>query len=249
MKQYGLIGFPLSHSFSAGYFAQKFADEHISDAVYENFPLDTIQQFDELLKKYPNLSGLNVTIPYKEQIIPYLHELDKAAREVEAVNTIKFIEADGKIILKGYNTDIYGFETSISPYLSTSSRKALILGTGGASKAVYYVLHKRGIYCDYISRSATRQHVLKTYEELTADDLQDYQVIINTTPLGMYPNTVECPPLPYEGITSGHILFDLIYNPSETLFLSKGKTQGAITVNGLEMLRLQAEKSWKIWNS
>jgi shikimate dehydrogenase len=247
MKRYGLIGFPLTHSFSAGYFTKKFADENVTGVVYENFPLDSILHFEGLLKKHPDLAGLNVTIPYKEQIIPYLHELDKIAREIEAVNTIKFIETDGKITLKGYNTDVHGFETSISPYLSTTSRKALILGTGGASKAVYYVLHKRGIYCDYISRSAS-DRVFKTYSELTADDLQDYQVIVNTTPLGMHPKTGECPPLPYEGITSGHILFDLIYNPSETLFLSKGKAGGAITVNGLEMLHLQAEKAWQIWN-
>ncbi|MDP4210905.1 MAG: shikimate dehydrogenase [Bacteroidota bacterium] len=248
MRRFGLIGYPLTHSFSAGFFTKKFADENIKDAVYQNFPLETIGQFESLLMLHPDLSGLNVTIPYKETIIPYLNELDKVASEIEAVNTIKFIkDENGKTILKGFNTDAYGFESTISPYLQCCHRKALILGTGGASKAVLYVLNKQGMHCDYISRTPS-DSVFKTYAELNADDLQDYHVIVNTTPLGMHPNVDNCPPIPYEGITSSHILYDLIYNPEETLFLAKGKAQGATTINGLEMLHRQAEKSWEIWN-
>lgn len=248
MNKYGLIGYPLTHSFSAEYFSKKFANEGIKDSVYENFPLESIEKFEDLIKNHSDLAGLNVTIPYKEKIIPYLHELDKTAREIEAVNTIKFVCSDKGMIMKGYNTDAYGFENSISPLLKKGTKKALILGTGGASKAIVYVLHKLGVNSDYISRTGG-DDVFKTYEELTADDLQDYQLIVNTTPLGMYPKTGDCPPIPYEGITSGHLLFDVIYNPSETLFLAKGKANGAAIVNGLEMLHLQAEKSWKIWNS
>ena len=249
MKTYGLIGFPLTHSFSAGYFAQKFKNENIRDMEYRNFPLSDISQFENLVKETPGLVGLNVTIPYKEKVIPFLHELDKTAKEVNAVNTIKFIQNyDGELILKGYNTDVFGFEQTIQPYLECCHRKALILGTGGASKAVEFVLRKHGLHCFYISRHEG-EDIFKTYGELTGDDLLDFHIIVNTTPLGMFPKTEECPPIPYDGITDKHILFDLIYNPEETLFLSKGKTKGAKIINGLEMLHQQAEKAWQIWNS
>jgi len=249
MKKYGLIGFPLTHSFSSGYFSKKFTDENITDAVYENFSIESVGDFEKLIQKQPDLVGLNVTIPYKEKIIPYLDELDKTAKEIDAVNTIKFVMGpDCKKILKGYNTDVFGFENAIRPYLNNTRGKALILGTGGSSKAVVFILRKLGISCDYVSRKIS-EPIFKTYDELTPDDLQDYQLIINTTPLGMFPKTDECPRIPYEAISSKHVLFDLIYNPAETLFLAKGKAQGAVTINGLKMLHLQAEKSWEIWNS
>jgi shikimate dehydrogenase len=248
MRRFGLIGYPLTHSFSKDYFTNKFEKEHISDAVYENFPLESIGDIDNLIKKHRDIKGLNVTIPYKEKIIPYLNKLDKSAKEVGAVNTIKFEkDQNNKTILVGYNTDIYGFETTIRPYLECPHKKALILGTGGASKAVKFVLGKLGLHCLYVSRNPA-DYVFKTYKELTADDIADSLIIVNTTPLGMYPKIEEYPPIPYKGISSQHIVFDLIYNPSETAFLSKAKTQGAKTLNGLEMLHLQAEKSWEIWN-
>lgn len=249
MRRFGLIGFPLSHSFSQGYFTQKFKKENISDAVYENFPLENIDDFEKLLKNHPDLVGLNVTIPYKEKIIPYLQDLSKVAREIEAVNTIKFEkDSEGKLKLTGYNTDSHGFEMTIKPYLECHHKKALILGTGGASKAIVHVLHKLGLQCFYVSRNPG-EHIFKTYKELTADDVAEFKVIVNTSPVGMYPNEHEYPDIPYAGIGSQHIIYDLIYNPEETIFLSNAKEKGAIAINGLEMLHLQAEKAWEIWNS
>lgn len=248
MQRYGLIGFPLSHSFSAGFFAEKFKNENINDVIYENFSIDSIEKIEEIIAKYPDLQGLNVTIPYKELIIPYLDELDKTAMEVEAVNTIKFIRNEGeKTRLKGYNTDVYGVKGALEPYISCHHKRALILGTGGASKAVSYIFHKLNVTCDLVSRRKT-ENIFKTYDELTAEDIADYQIIINTTPLGMYPNIDALPDIPYDGINKNHILFDVIYNPEETKFLAKGKAMGATTINGLAMLKFQAEKSWKIWN-
>ena len=248
MRRFGLIGFPLSHSFSARYFTEKFNTENITDVIYENLPIENIGNIEEILAKYPDLEGLNVTIPYKELIIPYLDELDKTAKEVEAVNTIKFIRNEGeKVILKGYNTDVYGFKAALEPFITCYHRRALILGTGGASKAVSFILRKLGIPSDLVSRNKT-EYIYKTYDELTAEDIADFQLIINTTPLGMYPDMDQYPEIPYEGIHNGQILFDLIYNPEETQFLAKGRERGATTINGLEMLKLQAEKSWKIWN-
>lgn len=249
MRRFGLIGFPLSHSFSARYFAEKFKNENITDAIYENFAIDSIEKIPEILEKYPDLEGLNVTIPYKEKIIPYLDDLDKSAKVVEAVNTIKFIRNEGgKTILVGYNTDIYGIQGVLQNYLTCHHKRALILGTGGASKAVAYILRKLAVHCDLISRRKT-ENIYKTYEELTAEDIKDVQLIINTTPLGMYPDVNAAPEIPYESIFNHHVLFDLIYNPEETVFLAKGKAMGATTVNGMEMLKMQAEKSWKIWNA
>lgn len=243
MKQFGLIGYPLSHSFSKGYFAEKFAKENIVDCKYDVFPLEKIEDFVELCNDKKNLIGLNVTIPYKEKIIPFLDELDETAANIGAVNTIKF--SNGKKI--GYNSDAYGFEMSLIPLLKQHHTKALILGTGGASKAVEYVLRKLGISFQYVSRNKNEKAI--SYEEVNELIIHNSKLIINTTPIGMYPNVNNAPEIPYNVITDKHLLYDLIYNPEETLFLKKGKEKGAQTKNGLEMLYLQAERSWEIWNS
>ena len=249
MNLFGLIGYPLTHSFSVSYFSNKFINEHIKDCSYENFAIDSIDKFPDILRNNPGLKGLNVTIPYKQRIIPYLDFLDNSARAVNAVNTIKIYKDEyGKTILIGYNTDVFGFKHSIQPYLTNEHRNVLILGTGDSSKAVAYVLNKLSLHCKYISRKPSGK-VFKTYNELLPDDLMDFQIIVNTTPSGMFPNVDDCPDLPYVGIYNGQILFDLIYNPVETKFLRNGKSQGAITINGYEMLTLQAEQSWKIWNT
>lgn len=248
MRKFGLIGYPLSHSFSAGFFAKKFSEEHIIDAIYQNYPLESIDLLTDLITSNPKLIGLNVTIPFKEKVIPFLSELDETAQKVGAVNTIKFQRKQGILSLTGYNTDVYGFEESIKPHLESTHIKALILGTGGASKAVIYVLQKLNIKTDIVSRTSI-PGIYKTYDELTIDDIFEHKVIINTTPLGMYPKLDQLPPIPYNNITSHHLLFDLIYNPLETAFLSEGKKRGAKTINGLEMLHLQALKAWEIWNS
>lgn len=247
-KQLGLIGFPLTHSFSAKYFAEKFEKESISGFTYENFEIPQIQDFPAVIKNNPNLVGLNVTIPYKEQIIPFLDELDEEAKEIGAVNTIKITRVDGKVHLKGYNTDIYGFRETLKPLLKMNHYKALILGTGGAAKAVEYVLKKIGLSVFYVSRSP-KSDKEKSYEELNEFAVSDYPVIVNSTPLGMHPNVDACPPIPYEYLTEDNLLYDLIYNPAETMFMKKGAEKGANTQNGLGMLKLQAEKAWEIWNS
>jgi len=247
MRRFGLIGYPLTHSFSEGYFSAKFNRENIQDAVYQNFPIENISDFENLIKKHSDLVGLNVTIPYKEKAIPFLHKLDKTAQDIGAVNTIKITKENHKTILTGYNTDVYGFEASVKPYLECCHKKALILGTGGAAKSVNYVLHKLGLQCFTISRN-TGDNVFKTYNELTAEDISEFHIIVNTTPIGMYPKINEFPDIAYEGLGANHVAFDLIYNPEETLFLSKAKAKGAKTKNGLEMLHLQAEKAWEIWN-
>ena len=246
MKKYGLIGFPLGHSFSRNYFNNKFADEKI-DAEYVNFEIPSIQDFRRVIEENPNIYGLNVTIPYKQQVIPYLNELDADAEEIGAVNVIKFIrEAGQKLKLVGYNSDVVGFMGSIKPLLKPHHREALILGTGGASKAIVYGLRKLGISSVFVSR--TKKEGMLTYDELTPEIMQEFTVIINCTPVGMFPHTDTCPALPYECLTGKHLLFDLIYNPEETLFMKKGAAQGAITKNGLEMLLLQAIGAWSIWN-
>lgn len=242
-KLYGLIGFPLSHSFSKGYFTEKFAREGIADSVYELFPLAHIGQFPALLETQPELVGLNVTIPYKESVIPFLQALDEEAAEIGAVNTITI--RDG--LTKGYNTDVYGFEMSFSKHLKPVHQRALILGTGGASKAVLFTLKKLGIPYTLVSRTSGKDQL--TYSDITPEILDAYKIIINTSPLGMYPKTEEYPALPYEALGSDHYLYDLIYNPSETAFMKKGIAAGAVVENGLEMLHLQAEKAWEIWQS
>lgn len=247
MDKYGLIGYPLKHSFSIGYFNEKFQAENI-DAEYVNFEIPRIEEFMEVIEENPNLCGLNVTIPYKEQVIPYLNDLDKDAAKIGAVNVIKIIpQPKGKLKLVGYNSDIIGFTRSIEPLLQSHHVKALILGTGGASKAVFHGLANLGIKATFVSRTKKNSNVL-TYEELTPEVMQNHTVIVNTTPLGMYPKVDFCPNIPYEQLTPNHLLYDLLYNPNETLFMKKGKAQGATVKNGLEMLLLQAFVSWEIWN-
>lgn len=246
-KVYGLIGFPLSHSFSKKYFSEKFLQENVSSYKYELFPLPTVDKLPQLIASHPNLAGLNVTIPHKQAVIPLLDEMDAEAASVGAVNVVQL--RDGK--LKGYNSDVFGFEGSLRKFLSDSilqksGIQALVLGTGGASKAVVFVLGKMKIPFQYVSRSL-RSGVL-TYDGLTSEIISKHQLIINCTPLGTYPNVGNCPNLPYEAVTENHFFYDLVYNPAETLFLKKAKTQGAKICNGLEMLHLQAERSWEIWN-
>lgn len=248
MRGFGLIGFPLSHSFSVKYFAEKFEREWLKDCTYSNFPLEQIGQLNQLIEQREDLVGLNVTIPYKEQVIPYLQSLDEEAAQIGAVNTIKILRKDGSIHLKGYNTDAYGFQTSLEPFVKKHFSKALILGTGGASKAVAYVLGKLGIEVTYVSRIPRNPEHL-AYEELTPAVMASCQVIVNTSPAGMYPNTDACPAIPYESLNQGHVLYDLIYNPDETKFMALGRMKGASAINGLQMLHLQADKAWEIWNS
>lgn len=240
MKQYGLIGFPLSHSFSPGYFANKFEKEGIQDASYEAFPIERIELLSSLLKEKSPL-GLNVTIPYKEQVIPLLDDIDDLAKRVGAVNTLLY--KDGK--LKGYNSDVIGFGNSLQPLLKPNHTKALILGTGGAAKAVQVALEELGISYQYVSRQSNENVI--TYNDIDEELLNEYHLIIHTTPLGMYPNTDAKPDLPYDILTSDHLLFDLVYNPEKTAFLLEGEQRGAQIKNGLEMLHLQAEASWEIW--
>lgn len=247
MQKYGLIGYPLKHSFSIGYFNEKFEAENI-DAQYVNFEIPDIRDFMEVIEENPNLCGLNVTIPYKEQVIPYLDELDKDTAKIGAVNVIKIIRLPkGKVKLVGYNSDIVGFTQSIEPLLQPHHTKALILGTGGASKAVFHGLDNLGIKATFVSRTKKSDDIL-TYRELTPEIMQEHTVIVNTTPLGMYPKVDFCPDIPYEQLTPNHLLYDLLYNPNETLFMKKGKEKGAVVKNGLEMLLLQAFVSWEIWN-
>jgi shikimate dehydrogenase len=252
LRVFGLIGTPLTHSFSKKYFTGKFEKEHISDARYDLFPLEDISLLPDLLQKTENIRGLNVTIPFKESVLPFLNELDDTARAVGAVNTIRLEPGN---YLKGYNTDVYGFRQSIKPFLESHHERALILGTGGAAKAVAYVLKEIGLDCYFVSRkkgidkkeTAGKTNVF-SYEEVNEYVIRHFPVIVNTTPVGMYPNTEEIPPLPYSFLTPQHFLCDLIYNPEETRFLKEGKSRGALTLNGLSMLHQQAEKAWEIWN-
>ena len=244
MDKYGLIGYPLGHSFSISYFNQKFADENI-DAVYENFEIPTIDDFMEVVETNPELKGLNVTIPYKEKVIPYIDILSPEARAIGAVNVIKIERSEKRILLKGYNSDLIGFTQSIQPMIEKDHKKALILGTGGASKAIQYGLKSLGLETLFVSRY-DRPGTIQ-YKDVTPDVVKEYNVIVNCTPCGMYPHTDECPELPYEAMDSKTILYDLIYNPDNTLFMKKGEEYGAQTKNGLEMLLLQAFASWDFW--
>lgn len=241
--KFGLVGRNISYSFSRGYFAEKFKKENLPHS-YVNFDLESIEELDDIIKNTPNLKGLNVTIPYKEEVIPILDDLNKRARKIGAVNTIRITRYQK---LVGYNTDYYGFKNSLKPHLKKHHKRALILGTGGASKAIAYALKKLKIQYDYVSRTE-KDGVKFLYTDLTEDIIASYNIIINCTPIGTFPNVNECPDIPYDAITEKHILYDLIYNPEQTKFLSCGDIKGATTINGLEMLKLQAEKSWKIWN-
>ena len=246
MKHYGLIGYPLTHSFSKRYFTEKFETGKI-DAVYSNYEIDSITKFPEVIASNPELIGLNVTIPYKEQVIPYLDDLNDSAREIGAVNTVKIIRTGSGIKLKGFNTDTHGFEHSLKPLLKPHHTKALILGTGGASKALKYVLKKLGI--DFISASIEELKEKEIrYEDIDEKVISERRLIINATPLGTYPKVEGCPNIPYQFLTNDHLLFDLVYNPEVTRFMSLGLEKGATVKNGYEMLLLQAERSYAIWN-
>lgn len=244
MCKLGLLGKNISYSFSKTYFKSKFEDENIEDISYENFDIESIDLFPSIIKNNEDLKGLNVTIPYKQEVMPFLDKINKKAKAIGAVNTIK-ITKKGKLV--GYNTDCYGFSKSLKPLLKPHHKKALILGTGGASKAIAYSLKKLGISYFYVSRKQS-EGVTYTYESLSEHIIEAHLIIINCTPLGTFPNVNDCPNIPYDGITKNHILFDLIYNPEQTEFLKLGKQQNAVTSNGLNMLKLQAEKSWSIWN-
>lgn len=246
MDKYGLIGYPLGHSFSIGYFNEKFQNECI-DATYENFEIPSIENLTEILDSNPELKGLNVTIPYKEKVISYLDSISPEARAIGAVNVIKVNHKGNKTELKGYNSDVIGFTQSIEPLLERYHKKALVLGTGGASKAIIFSLKSLGIETLTVSRY--ERHGCVRYEDITPEMIKEYNVIVNCTPCGMYPQTDDCPNLPYEAMDSHTLLYDIIYNPDETLFLKKGKAQGATVKNGLEMLLLQAFASWNFWNS
>lgn len=245
MQKYGLIGYPLKHSFSIGYFNEKFKSEGI-DAEYVNFEIPQISDFMEVIEENPDLCGLNVTIPYKEQVIPFLDEIDKDAVSIGAINVIKIVRQKGKVKLIGYNSDIIGFMQSIEPMLQEHHTKALILGTGGASKAIFHGLKKLGVEGTFVSR--TKENNSLTYKELTPEIMAEHTIIVNCTPVGMYPNVDFCPDIPYECLTPKHLLYDLLYNPDTTLFMKKGAQYGAQTQNGLEMLLFQAFTGWEIWN-
>lgn len=245
MDLYGLIGHPLGHSFSKDFFNQKFQTENI-DAQYLNFDIPTIELLNEILTRQ-QIKGLNITIPYKEKVIPFLDELSEEAKSIGAVNVIKVYQQENKIRLKGFNTDVIGFTESLQPLLNPTDKKALILGTGGASKAVQFGLQQLNIEALFVSRRSCDNTL--TYSQLTPKVMKEHTVVINCTPVGMHPHTDECPEIPYEFIGEGHILYDLVYNPEETLFLKKGKAVGATTKNGLEMLLLQAKAAWNIWTN
>jgi shikimate dehydrogenase len=246
LKKLGLIGYPLSHSFSKKYFSQKFQDEGITGYQYELYPIENITQLPALLQA-EQLHGLNVTIPYKIEVMPYLTHISPEATEAGAVNCISINRAaNGQYQLTGYNTDVYGFEMSLRPLLGPQHTQALILGNGGAARAVKYVLAKLGIIYQVVARKPADGVLL--FNDLTPQHIQQYKLIINTTPVGTSPKVEECPTLPYQAIGNQHVLFDLIYNPEETLFLTKGLQQGATIKNGYQMLILQAERAWQIWN-
>ena len=247
MKTFGLIGYPLSHSFSKKFFTEKFQNEGISGCQYELFPIENAASIMELIAENPSLCGLNVTIPHKLNVIPFLNDVEEAAAAIGAVNCIAINQSGVDPILKGYNTDAYGFSESLKPLLKKHHQKALVFGDGGAAKAVKYVLTQLDIPFQVVVRTQVDGALL--YTDLTTELLSKHHLLINTTPLGMSPNLETCPPIPYEALTEKHLAYDLVYNPEEPLFLRKAKAQGAKIKNGLEMLYLQAERSWYIWNS
>ncbi len=248
MRTFGLIGYPLEHSFSKMYFTNKFQNENIPDCQYLNYPLGSVDGLPELIATNIDLSGLNVTIPYKEKVIQYLDDIDKTAEEIGAVNTIKIIRLENHDRLEGYNTDAYGFHHSLLPHLKKHHKKAMILGTGGSSKAIAYVLAQLGIRYIYVSRNPKKESHI-SYRDITCELMDECKIIINTTPLGMYPDINKCADIPYDDLTANHLLYDLVYNPEITMFLEKGAKKNTSVINGLSMLHLQAERSWEIWNS
>lgn len=245
MDKYGLIGYPLEHSFSKSFFNEKFNNENI-DAQYINFEIPAIETLHEILALNPELKGLNVTIPYKQKVMSYLDSISPEARAIGAVNVIRVEQSGNEILLKGYNSDVIGFTKSIEPLLRKHHKKALILGTGGASKAIDYGLRSLGLETVFVSRYERPDTI--QYSKITPDIVKEYNVIINCTPCGMFPHIDECPQLPYEALDDRNLLYDLIYNPDQTLFMQKGKKYGATVKNGLEMLLLQAFASWEFWN-
>lgn len=247
MTEYGLIGFPLVHSFSKKYFTEKFEKEGIS-AEYNNFEMEGVEGLMQLIAEHPELRGFNITIPHKQTVIPLLSKMSDGVREIGACNCVKIRRnAAGDISLSGYNTDVLGFEQSIRPLLKPHHKKALVLGTGGASKAVVYGLSRMGVQPTLVSRH--KGAGVLTYSELNEQVMAEHTVIVNCTPLGTFPKVETCPAIPYIYIGERHLLYDLVYNPSETLFLQRGEAQGAAVKNGLEMLHLQARAGWEIWNS
>lgn len=244
MRLFGLIGYPLTHSFSKKYFTEKFEKEGLDDCRYELFPIESITELPGLISQHPDLEGLNITIPYKKQVLPYLNHTAFIPAGLEACNCILFSE--GQLI--GYNTDVVGFRESLRPVLRPDQQSALVLGNGGATAAVIFALQQLGISYHIVSR-AIQPGSDFTYQDLDHSIIQSHPIIINTTPVGMYPKEDHCPDIPYESIDERHLLFDLVYNPAQTLFLRKGAERGATIKNGEDMLLLQAEESWKIWNS
>ncbi len=246
MRKFGLIGYPLGHSFSKKFFADKFHNEHIVDCSYENYPLTDLSKFYELIKAESELTGLNVTIPYKSDIISFLDSISIEAKAIGAVNVIKIKRTEGKLKLSGYNSDIKGIKDSLMPYLSSDVTDALVLGTGGSSRAVCYVLAEYGLHVTLVSRNNKRDSV--SYQDIDEKLMEKTSLIINTTPVGMFPDILSRPDINYDLLNSKHILFDLVYNPEITYFLKSGEDKGCQTINGLKMLYSQAERAWEIWN-
>ncbi|MDM8160258.1 shikimate dehydrogenase [Labilibaculum sp. K2S] len=245
MDTFGILGFPLGHSFSKKYFTDKFTEENI-DASFLNFEISNIQDFPTILEQHSDLKGFCVTIPYKQDVIQFLDDIDPLAERIGAVNSVRIIRKNEKVKLVGYNTDIHGFTESLHIFLDGTKPKALILGTGGVSKAVATGLEEMGIEYQFVSRTASDKCI--NYEMLSSEIISNYHLIVNCTPLGTFPKDNTCPDIPYELITEDHFLYDVVYNPAETLFMKKGAEQGAKTHNGLKMLHLQAERNWEIWN-
>ncbi len=247
MKLYGIIGYPLDHSFSEKYFTEKFLREGLKDYSYKKFPLASIDLLPALLREKSELCGFNVTIPYKKEVMKYLHSLDPVAEAIGAVNVVRIFRSPEGMKLRGYNTDAPAFRVSLEKNIGSKPATALVLGTGGAAASVWYILENMGITVCKVSRSAGKGNL--TYEELTPSILGETDIIVNATPLGMAPDTDACPPIDYSCLDSHHFLYDLIYNPEKTEFLRRGEKQGCKTSNGLEMLHLQADYAWQIWNS
>jgi len=247
MRKYGLIGFPLGHSFSQKYFTEKFAREQINDCFYENFPIESIGRLPELLRDNPDVCGLNVTIPYKTSVLEYVDVTDPAVIDIGAANVLKIKKIEGRPRIIGYNSDTYGIRESVMPYISQNLKSALILGTGGSSKAVAYTIKKLGLSVTMVSRKRNPGFI--RYSEITASVIAKTDMIINTTPLGMFPDITSCPEIDYDLLNDHHILFDLVYNPEMTEFLIRGKERGCKIISGLQMLYSQAERSWEIWNN
>jgi shikimate dehydrogenase len=247
MRKFGLIGYPLGHSFSKKYFSEKFQSESITDCSYENYPLANINQVSGLVENEPELCGFNVTIPYKSEIIPFLSAIDDEAKEIGAVNVVKILRQGGKTELAGYNSDIAGIRVSLQSFLDGREKKAIILGTGGSSKAVAYILRKEGLSVSIVSRSPKPGTI--SYSEVNSGLIENADIIVNTTPLGMFPDIDSMPDIRYDHLSSSQILFDLVYNPEQTRFLRMGAERGCTTISGIKMLYAQAERAWEIWNS